>query len=226
MDTPPVVPPSFIPKKPLVSGARLGGGSAALGMFIFFVSLMIFIASIVAAGAAFAYQGYLRSSLAQKSDTLQKDEAAFDPTTIKDLIRLDARMNNAEALLQAHVTAYPVFDLLSQQTLQKVQFTKFNYSIGTDGTAAIALTGIADSFTTVALQSDQFNASTMLKNVVFSGITINPDKTVTFDIKATLNPDLISYTKSLQGAAAASTAAAPSTSTQNTTASSSSSTTQ
>src|SRR4051812_35816651 len=119
MDT--QVQPSFIPKKPL-TGPTSRRGSAAMGTFMFLIALLIFIASLVSAGGAFAYQGFLKTSITQKSDTLQKAEAAFDPATIKDLVRLDSRINNSEALLQKHISSLAIFNFLSQQTLENVQF--------------------------------------------------------------------------------------------------------
>ena len=192
---PPQAPTSFIPKKPLDSGMtyRESGG---LG-FLFFISLFIFIASLVAAGGVFAYQNFLASSVASKSSSLQKAEGAFDPSTINDLVRLDSRINNAETLLQNHVAASAVFAFLSQQTLQNVQFTSFDYELQSDNSANITLAGQADSFSTVALQSDQFGASSLLKNVVFSDVKTGTGGTVSFSVSATVVPALINYAKNL-----------------------------
>jgi len=195
MDT--QVPSSFIPKKPLTT--MNPRGSAAMGTFVFLIALLVFVASLVSAGAAFAYKGFLTTSLAQKADTLQKAEAAFDPSTIQDLERLDSRINNAEALLQKHTTAYAIFDLLAQQTLANVQFTSFSFDFDTNGNPALSLVGQADGFSTIALQSDQLGASKVLKDVVFSGIVVQSNGRVSFNVKANIDPSLISYSKMLAG---------------------------
>ncbi len=183
---------SFIPKKPL-TGAIARNGSAAFGNFFLFIAILLFIASLVAAGGVFAYQSFLNTAISSKSDSLTKAEAAFDPSTIQDLERLDSRMNNGENLLQRHTAPSALFDLLSIQTLQNVQFTSFDYELQDDGSAQVTLAGDADSFATVALQSDQFNASQSLKNVVFSGITVAANGSVAFTVKADVNPSLLSY---------------------------------
>lgn len=197
MDNP--LQPSFIPKKPL-GGPSVRSGGAAFGMFFVLVATLIFVASIFAAGGAFVFKGFLQSSIASKADTLQKAEAAFDPSTIQDLVRLDSRINNAESLLQKHVTALSIFNFFSQQTLQNVQFTGFTYELQENGVAQVSLTGVADGFATVALQSDQLGASKTLKNVVFSSIVVNATGRVGFNVKADLDPSLLSYAKNLNAA--------------------------
>lgn len=201
----PPAQPSFIPKKPITTGP-VHGSSATLGIFIFFIAMLIFIASLVAAVAAFGYKGYLTSSIASKSNTLQQTEAAFDPSTIQDLMRLDSRMTNVESLLQKHTTTLALFNFLSQETLVNVQFTSFDYELQPDGSGQLTLDGVADSFSTIALQSDQFGASTALKDVVFSDIAVGTPtaggpSSIKFTVKANIDPSLLSYAKSLSGSA-------------------------
>ncbi len=211
MDNP--LQPSFIPKKPL-SGPSVRSSGAAFGMFFVLVATLIFVASLFAAGGAFVFKGFLHSSIASKSDTLQKAEAAFDPSTIQDLVRLDARINNAESLLQKHITALSIFNFFAQQTLQNVQFTGFTYELQENGSAQVSLTGISDGFATVALQSDQFGASKVLKNVVFSNIVVNATGRIGFNVKADLDPSLLSYAKNLTAAPVPPPAAMPNTTPQ------------
>jgi hypothetical protein len=207
MDT--QVQSSFIPKKSLAGTAARRSG-AAMGTFIILIAVLIFIASLVSAGGAFAYQGYLQNSISQKAQTLQTAESAFDPATIQDLTRLDSRINNAEDLLQKHLSMLAIFNFLSQQTLTNVQFTGFTFEEQTDGTANLTLTGLADGFSTVALQSDQFGASKMLKDVVFSNILVNTNSKVGFNVKATVDPSLVNYAKNLTGSVPTATSQTPS----------------
>lgn len=190
----PQVQASFIPKKPLTP--ERGGRGGAYGL-IFLVALLIFITSIVAAGAAFAYTGYLNASLSSKKASLQKYQDAYDLSTIQTLVRFDSRINQARSILAKHVAPSAIFFFLSQQTLAKVQLSEFTYEIGTDGTPKISMTGLADSFSTVALQSDQFGASKALKNVIFSNIDINTTGQVAFQVTADVDPALVLYSKNL-----------------------------
>jgi hypothetical protein len=186
----PQPPTSFIPKKPLVGEARSGGGG-----LLTLLAVLIFVASLVAAGGAFAYGKYLDKALADKDTSLKKAEGAFDTASIIDLSRLDIRLGQARDLLASHVAPSGVFTFLSATTLERVQFTSLTLDIGTDGSAKILLNGVADSFSSLALQSDQFSSAKVLRDVVFSGISTDAAGRVTFSLSASVDPSILSYSK-------------------------------
>jgi len=62
------------------------------------------------------------------------------------------------------------------------------------------MSGVADSFSTLALQSDQFSQAQVLRDVIFSGITTDATGRVVFSVSANVHPSLLSYAK--QNAAA------------------------
>jgi hypothetical protein len=207
MDQTSPTPTSFIPKKPLDTTARSSGG--ALGSLAFLLSLLIFIPSLIAAGGVFAYKQYLTQALAQKTASLQAAEAAFDPTVIAQLERLDTRMNSAETLLQSHVAPSALFDFLAAQTIPSVQFTNFSYTLNPDGSASLSLTGVGQNFAAVALQSDQLGASSMLKDIAFSNVTIGQNGLISFSVTATVQPTLINYGKNLSSVGSTLSSAVP-----------------
>jgi hypothetical protein len=182
---------SFIPKKALATqSARAGGGP---GLFLL-IALFLFIASLVGAGAAFGYEQFLNSQIAGNSQSLTLSEGAFDPGTVQDLVRTDERLTQAQTLLNTHVAPSALFDLLSTLALQNVQFTSLTYTLNGDGSAAIVVGGLADSFSTVALESDKFGAATpALKDVVFSNITVGATGAVAFTVNATVSAATLSY---------------------------------
>lgn len=193
----PVGQGSFIPKQALTAQSR-GGGMGLL----FLLALLIFVMSLIAAGAAFVYKQYLDGQITRSDKELQLAEGAFNAGTIQDLVRMDNRLAQARILLQKHVSPSAVFNFLSSITLQRVQLSGFDFTLQPDGGASIALTGTADSFSSVALQSDQFGASKVLKDVIFSGITLNDNGRVSFAVNATVDPALILYSRNLTQEAA------------------------
>jgi hypothetical protein len=194
----PVPQGSFIPKQSLAAASR-GSGVGLL----FFLALIIFVMSIVAAGAAYGTARFLNSQIAKKDVQLQRDEGAFNASTIQELVRMDVRIAQARGLVQKHISPSALLFFLSTITLERVQFTSFNFSLTAGGGAALSLNGVADSFSGVALQSDQFNTSKVLKDVVFSGIAVDETGKITFSVSATVDPDLISYSKNVQQSAGA-----------------------
>ncbi len=190
----PNVQGSFIPKQALSAQTRGGG----MGLF-FLVSLIIFALSLVGAGGAFAYTGILKGQLKDKDASLQLEEGAFDAGTIQDLLRTDSRIEQAKLLLQKHVSTVGIFTLLSQITEPNVQFTSMNLALNPDGSGTLTLSGSADSFATVALQSDAFGASKVLRDVIFSGIAVGQDSKVSFSVNATVESQVLLYSRSLSG---------------------------
>lgn len=192
----PQVSNSFIPKKNLeTASARPAGKGTGL---LLLLAVLIFVASLVAAGSVFAYQGLLKQSIANKSASLKLNEKAYDPGVIQELIRVDTRLNEAKSLLDKHIAPSAIFAFLAQQTLEKVQFVNFSYNVSQDGSSKITLNGLADSFSTVALQSDQLGASKILKNVVFSGVTVDAASgKVGFSVSADVASSLTLYSNAL-----------------------------
>jgi hypothetical protein len=187
----PQVQQSFIPKKPLVGESPRGG----MGGLLMLICVLIFIASLVAAGGTFAYGKYLESAIASKSDSLKKAEGAFDTNSIRDLERLDTRLTQAQKLLGSHVAPSGVFVFLAASTLERVQFTSLDLEVAQDGSAKLQMGGVADSFSTLALQSDQFSAAKVLRDVIFSGITTDSTGHVVFTVSANVDPSVLSYAK-------------------------------
>lgn len=184
---------SFIPKKPLTEPRGRHGFSG----LVLLIAVLLFVASIAAAGGAFAYQGLLQKSLQGKKDSLVKYQEAFDLPSIQALVRFDSRINEAKAVLAKHIAPSTIFFFLSQQTLEKVQLTDFTYDLGSGSAASVSLSGVADSFSTVALQSDQFGASKVLKDIIFSDIAVEEGGRVSFRVDAKVDLSLLLYSKNL-----------------------------
>lgn len=189
----PQVSTSFIPKKALTEQKVRAGG---MGLFTL-IAILVLLVSLIAAAAAFGYGQLVQKQLADKKAQLDINEGAFDPATIQVLVRLNSRLDQAKLLLAKHVAPSGIFDFLADNTLVNVQFTSMQYALNPDGTATVELDGEADSFSTVALQSDALGASQSLKDVVFSNITVEPSGRVSFVVQATVDPSLISYSKEL-----------------------------
>lgn len=187
----PQVPTSFIPKKPLVSEGRSSG---AVGL-VMLLAVLMFVASLVAAGGVFAYGKYLDKSIADKDAQLKRAEGAFDTASIVDLSRLDIRLREARDLINSHVAPSGVFTFLAATTLERVQFTSLTLNVADDGSAKILLNGVADSFSSLALQSDQFSSAKVLRDVVFSGISNDASGRVAFSLSASVDPSILSYAK-------------------------------
>ena len=112
-----------------------------------------------------------------KSDlTLAKGR--FEPAKINELQLLDRRLIAANEILSNHIAVTPIFQALQAVTRKKVRFTKFGYDLGSDQNPKvdIKMSGIADGYLSIALQSDLFSTKAEAKNFidpVFSNLTLD-----------------------------------------------------
>jgi hypothetical protein len=188
---------SFIPKKAIVAApAQRRGGGAGI---VFFVALLIFLASIALAGGAFAYDQYLAKSIESKSDQLARARAAFEPATIQDLLRLEDRLRYSKQILDGHVAPSAIFGLLSQHTLSTVSFSSFEYSNTPDGENLLRLVGTTNTYSDVALQSDEIGKARALKDAIFSGFALEDSGRVSFEVSAVVDPGFLSYRSIIAG---------------------------
>jgi len=201
---------SFIPKRPLVENAAPMRSHVGI---LWFIVLILFIASLLAAGGAFVFQQYLQNSIRTQSDSLARAQAAYDPAVINNIIRLDSRIIQTKALLQNHIAPSSIFAFLGNITLQNVRFSDFSYSINPNGSAALTLNGEALDFASVALQSDAFSQNRNLKDVLFSDINIDGGTGhIVFNVSAIVDSSLLLYRNSYAssgGAAPVSSSGAP-----------------
>ena len=91
----------------------------------------------------------------------------------------------------------PFFELLEKNTLQKVRFEEMTFN-PVDGEWVLDLSGTADSYATIALQSDIFNEDKNMSEVIFSDLGVGSDGGVVFKVSAKIDTRLLSYRKSLE----------------------------
>lgn len=197
---------SFIPKQTLAETTAYKQAprrSAPKGV----LSLVLVISFVVCAGSAalaafvFFNMQVLENSLTAKREQLMKAKEAFQPELIREMTNLDKRLILAKALLENHVAPSEIFSALQEFTLQTIQFTSFNYSIDGGG-VQIGMSGKARSFSSIALQTDEFVQSRIILNPVFSNFVLGDDGEVNFTFTGTLNRDFISYSRVLESKAA------------------------
>lgn len=186
---------SFIPRK--VVGRDSSIREKPIGLFLI-ISSVIFTAALIGAGGAFLYKYSLLRGIDSASRYLDERKAALEPDTIDDLLRTDKRLRSANDILNGHMVATPVFDLLGLLTLKTVGFSKMDYSNTLGKGPVVNLSGVAKSYGSVALQADTLNNSKrFVKRAVFSDLNLDSKGNVTFSAQIDLDPDLTSYTKSM-----------------------------
>ncbi|MEK7179008.1 MAG: hypothetical protein AAB727_02005 [Patescibacteria group bacterium] len=185
---------SFIPKKPI--GAAPQEEKRGINL-VLFVSLVIFLGTLLVLISLFAYQVYLKQQETALADSVKRAKEAVEPALVESLERIDSRVASAEGILTNHLIVSPVLRLLQMQTLQSVAFENFNYTVEPDGSIVLRLTGEARNYSSVALQSVIFGENTFIKNALFSNFQLSTRGNVVFNFTANIDKRLVLYSSAL-----------------------------
>jgi len=193
---------SFIPKTSLSVDRTPPpkGNPVALANVI---AAIILILTILGAGGMFLFERFTVQNIESKRESLERSRGAFEPATIKELSRLDRRIETGKSLLERHISVSLFFDELERLTLSTVRFRTFSYDQKDDGRAIIVAQGDAASFNAVALQSGGFSRSAIISEPVFSNVNIGDVGSIQFDFTAIINTDRLSYSLPSDGTSGA-----------------------
>lgn len=201
--------PTFIPHDTSFTPGA-GHSRKGIGDLIVLLSIVLFVASAALAVGVFLYGEYLKQSSTSKLEQLERARAAFEPSLIQELTRLDERMLAAGEVLGAHIAPSAFFRMLEQTTIASVQYTSLSFETTETQRMTIKMKGIAESVNAIALQADLFSKGGMIVSPIFSNIN-RAAAGVQFDLSAQLNPTAINFAQLvLLGAQGSAVPAAPS----------------
>ncbi len=196
---PPEIQTSFIPKKP-VTEERVSQTRSfnILG----FLAIIIFFASVAAAGGFYFYKTILSNQITDMSQSLERSKAAFEPSLISDLSSLDKRLNSSKEVLGGHIAVSPIFKSLEQLTLKSIRFTKFSYALSQDGSKKIEIkmsgqTAPSKGYYPIALQSNKLSENKYVEDIVFSNLSLTQGGGVSFDLTFSVSPEFMLYEKDI-----------------------------
>jgi hypothetical protein len=204
-------PGTFIPHDtaaPAVARARKGG----LNDLLLLCGIVLLVASGALAVGVFLYQQFLQTQSVSKVSQLQRAEAAFEPSLIAQITRLDDRMHAADNILGSHLAPTAFFQALNQSTLQTVSFQSLDLEAPDPTHITLKMQGVAQSVNSIALQADVFSKSNIITSPIFSNIARQSDG-VHFDLTAIVNPSALNFSALVSAAGtAAQSSATPSSS--------------
>lgn len=183
---------SFIPKQSLKVERPDSVRGATYGV-INTLAAVVLIASILGAVGLFLFEQYTKNSIESKRESLMRARAAFQPETIKELSRLDSRLSVSQTLLDEHLAPSILFDVIERDTLASVRFNTFSYGQLTPNTISVSMDGVAQSFNSVALQSDIFGKSGFFSEVIFEGLNIDTNGNVVFRFSGIVDNNQLRY---------------------------------
>ncbi len=173
------------------------------------VATLLFIASIAAAGSMFFWKSLLLTSQESYKKQLADREKQFNANLIEELKRQDVKISFAQQLIKQHIAASQIFSIVGLLTTEQVRFLSMDLSAGaTPGEAMkVSLKGYGTDFIAVAFQSDvlgkleRYGLRNIVRNPILSDPSLNSNRSVSFGLTATINPDNLSYEKSMNPSA-------------------------
>lgn len=208
---------TFIPKKPIEEDVNINNPVARRSVpagTLFIFSIILLIITAVSLGGLFFYNKITQTDLEQLRTSLSRNEKEYEPSLLADLTKLDKRLKNGSAVLSQHVAISPIFDLIEQYTLKTVRFSKFDLKTSDTGQYIVTLSGEADNYQSIALQSQSFGDISAFKGVIFSDFTLTPKNRISFNTSFTVSPEILYFkTAPLKQIVPTATTAAPSSST-------------
>lgn len=195
----PQIPTSFIPKRPVVSGVVAEPQSSRAVGLLSLITAIVAIATVVSFAFVFLYQRTLTSQKTKLEQSINDARNGVGTDFLADMQRLNARIMGVNVLLKRHIVVSPIFDALQATTLRSVQYKTFTYQFTTDPATKtqlvqVQLTGTARNYGTIALQSDAFAQNSLIRNPVFSDLTVD-DKTsaIGFKLMFDVAPEDLSF---------------------------------
>jgi len=208
---------SFIPKKPLLPQESVRAHSPTNLLMV--IATIAFLVSLGGAGFVILGKTILLKAQEQAKKTLTESEKRFNLPLIEELKNANSKIDLANQLLRNHIAASEALAIIGGLTAERIRFSSFEFSSGASTPAAgteagtppgqpetmfkVRMKGIADSFNSVAFQSDVFGRSgkygtnKILKNPVLSDLTVDQSGQINFNFAADISLSDISYEKVL-----------------------------
>ncbi len=195
---------SFIPKKSLQADTGSSSGDKYVSRRTthygpgFFLTFLIFVASVVASIGVFGYTTIVNKQIDEYKKTLDEQQNKFDSAVVDELIRAESRIENAKDLVVNHTILTQLLSKLEAITLRRIQYTELTYVDETDAQPLLTLLGIAESYKSVAQQTTVFRNDNLIHNPIMVELEKSNDTDdVTFALEASVDEKLISFSATL-----------------------------
>lgn len=190
----PTLQTTFIPKRPVASIVAEKKSNGAM-TFFGVIATLVFLAAGISYGILFFYKKQLSTSIESSQASLTRQSETFDSNIVLELDDVNRRLESAEKLLTAHTIVTPLFKSLEELTLKTIRFTNFALQMPTRDrpTTLVKMSGSAQGYDAIALQSDMFSRNRFLKDPIFSNLVPDQKGNVSFDLTFFVDPSFVLY---------------------------------
>lgn len=163
-----------------------------------FLAIFAFVASVGSYAGFYFYQKTLLQEVEKKAESITSEQRLFVQSPEINRAKLfRVRAELARELLDQHIAVSPVFDFLSNNTLESIMYDSFTFK--RDNNAwSLVLTGESPSYASLAYQTDVLkkkNKEGGFTSFSISDITLTKSGTVTFTLSVELAQNQLLYSK-------------------------------
>lgn len=181
---------SFIPKAPIATAAYRPASRPSSVGFMTVIGLILVLSSVAIFGGAFVWQEVRKQELEATLGSIKTLKDGMPISDLQRIERLNASLNNANTLLNGHVSANSIFTVLQANTVPRVRYTSYSFK-GSE----VEVKGTAPNYSEIVAQANQLKKITTLKSFDFADFTVNPQtKLVNFSLALSFAPEAYKYT--------------------------------
>lgn len=162
---------------------------------MFVASLGLFFLSIVAyIGLEYGYKTFLTRSWQNTEKELADLGSQVEPTTQENFIIFRSQIENLKVLLLKHVAITNFFPFIEGVTHMRTTYQSFDLSVAQ---RELKLTGVTESYETLASQIKLYEDSPMIKDVTLEQSAVNGGS-IKFSVKLVLSDDLFKINNTVE----------------------------
>jgi len=184
---------SFIPKRPIFkeeAGIRRHEPIPVVTL----VGFAIFFAALILTGLAFFFNQKGEIAVQNLATQLATEKQRFNPQAIEDLKAMSTRLQYAKEVVENHVGASSLLDLVQAVTLKSVYYTGFDLKRDEELGYTLVLQGKAPDYGLLYAQVEAYRAEPKIRSVEIDNINLEEQTgTATFDATLLLSPEVMKY---------------------------------
>ncbi len=135
----------------------------------------------------------VKSQLDDLKNQLVEAEKNLDRETVKNMSDFSKRLNFAKNIVSNHVVVSNFLNHLASSTVGTVYYSDFAYDTSSPQGVAVSMKGLANSYSSVALQESVFLKDKYFRKVNFSNLALTDKGMVSFDLSVIIDKEAISY---------------------------------
>ena len=150
----------------------------------FLISIIAIVVAVIAWCGLWFWNGRIEKSIGSMKSQISSFDSSRDTETESKIISFNNQLNSAQTLLDDHVVLSRALSKFYSFIQPKVQLNKLDISVEQK---VISISGIADSYVTVAKQLVSFELYDAVESIGIGTISEESDGNVSFDM--TINLD-------------------------------------